>query len=52
MTGVLVLRRAWSSLPAPALDDLRVGSDGVLVGMSYVDRPVLRRGGLPFLLRR
>jgi cholesterol oxidase len=33
-------------------DELRVGSDGVLVGMSYVDRPVLRRGGLPFLLRR
>jgi cholesterol oxidase len=33
-------------------DELRVGSDGVLVGMSYVDRPLLRRGGLPFLLRR
>lgn len=33
-------------------DELRVRSDGVLVGMSYVDRPVLRRGGLPFLLHR
>lgn len=33
-------------------DELRVGSDGVLVGMSYVDRPLLRRGGLPFLLHR
>jgi cholesterol oxidase len=33
-------------------DELRFRSDGVLVGMSYVDRPVLRRGGLPFLLRR
>lgn len=32
-------------------DELRVGSDGVLVGMSYVDRPLLRRSGLPFLLR-
>ncbi|MDP2774246.1 MAG: hypothetical protein Q8O61_11900 [Nocardioides sp.] len=31
-------------------DELRVGRDGVLVGMSYVDRPLLRRGGLPFLL--
>lgn len=31
-------------------DELRVGPDGVLVGMSYVDRPLLRRGGLPFLL--
>lgn len=31
-------------------DELRVGHDGVLVGMSYVDRPLLRRGGLPFLL--
>jgi cholesterol oxidase len=33
-------------------DELRVGSDGVLVGMSYVDRPLLRRGGLPFMLHR
>lgn len=33
-------------------DELRVGNDGVLVGMSYVDRPLLRRGGLPFLLHR
>ncbi|MFA6299079.1 MAG: hypothetical protein WC642_07925 [Nocardioides sp.] len=33
-------------------DELRVGRDGVLVGMSYVDRPLLRRGGLPFLLHR
>ena len=33
-------------------DELRVGRDGVLVGMSYVDRPLLRHGGLPFLLRR
>jgi cholesterol oxidase len=33
-------------------DELRVGSDGVLVGMSYVDRPLLGRGGLPFLLHR
>ena len=33
-------------------DELRVGPDGVLVGMSYVDRPLLRRGGLPFLLHR
>lgn len=32
-------------------DELRVGPDGVLVGMSYVDRPILRHGGLPFLLR-
>ncbi|WP_296604802.1 hypothetical protein [Nocardioides sp.] len=32
-------------------DELRVLDDGVLVGMSYVDRPLLRRGGLPFLLR-
>ena len=33
-------------------DELRVGDDGALVGMSYVDRPLLRRGGLPFLLHR
>jgi cholesterol oxidase len=33
-------------------DELRVGSDGVLVGMSYVDRPLLRCCGLPFLLHR
>jgi len=33
-------------------DELRVGRDGSLVGMSYVDRPLLRRVGLPFLLRR
>lgn len=33
-------------------DELRLLEDGVLVGMSYVDRPALRRGGLPFLLRR
>lgn len=32
-------------------DELRLGPDGALVGMSYVDRPLLRRGGLPFLLR-
>ncbi|MCX6396334.1 MAG: hypothetical protein NTV23_07615 [Propionibacteriales bacterium] len=32
-------------------DEVRVGGDGTLVGMSYVDRPLLRRGGLPFLLR-
>ena len=33
-------------------DELRVTDAGVLVGMSYVDRPLLRRGGLPFLLHR
>lgn len=33
-------------------DELRQLDDGVLIGMSYVDRPLLRRGGLPFLLRR
>ena len=33
-------------------DELRVGPDGTFVGMSYVDLPLLRRGGLPFLLRR
>lgn len=33
-------------------DELRVGPDGVLVGMSYVDRPLLRRAGLPFRLHR
>ena len=32
-------------------DELRQLEDGVLLGMSYVDRPLLRRGGLPFLLR-
>jgi cholesterol oxidase len=31
-------------------DEVRVGAGGVWVGMSYVDVPALRRGGLPFLL--
>lgn len=32
-------------------DELRAAPDGSLVGMTYVDRPVLRRlGGTPFLL--
>lgn len=31
-------------------DELRTGHGGALVGMSYVDRPALRRAGLPFLL--
>lgn len=30
----------------------RLGDEDLLVGMSYVDRPLLRRVGLPFLLRR
>ena len=33
-------------------DELRLGPDGDLVGLSYVDSPGLRRCGLPFLLRR
>jgi len=33
-------------------DDVRVRADGILVGMSVVDRPILRGLGLPFLLRR
>jgi len=33
-------------------DELRAGPEGALVGMSYVDRPLLRRAGLPFLLTR
>ena len=33
-------------------DELRQLDDGVLVGMSYVDRRPLRCGGLPFLLCR
>ena len=33
-------------------DEVRGGADGGLVAMSYVDLPVLRRGGLPFLLHR
>lgn len=32
-------------------DELRQLDEETLVGMSYVDHPALRRGGLPFLLR-
>ena len=37
-------------IPTRNGDELRVLDDRTLVGMSYVDRPLLRRLGLPFLL--
>lgn len=40
-------RRPWPWVR----DELRAAPDGGVVGMTYVDRPVLRRlGGTPFLL--
>ncbi|TNC48065.1 hypothetical protein [Mumia zhuanghuii] len=33
-------------------DELREAPDGTIVGMTYVDLPVLRRAGTPFLLTR
>lgn len=45
---------AGSPRPWPWVrDELRAMADGTVVGMTYVDRPVLRRlGGTPFLLSR
>ncbi|GAA3543916.1 hypothetical protein [Nocardioides daeguensis] len=42
-------RRPWPWVR----DELRVAEDGTIVGMTFVDVPVLRRlGGTPFLLTR